>query len=137
LGVDGVYFCRLSYGSELVSELRDFAVENKVDSGFFTAIGAVQNAVLGFYKQGEKKYVEEKFEESLEIVSCIGNIALKEDETFVHAHACFSKEDNSTVGGHLVSARVFAGEVFLFAFDDKLKRRFDEATGLWLVDLKS
>jgi predicted DNA-binding protein with PD1-like motif len=136
LGLDGVYFCRLAYGCDLVSEVRDFAVENKIDSGFFTVIGAVQSAVLGFYKQAERKYVEEKFEEPLEVVSCIGNVALKEGETFVHAHACLSREDKTTVGGHLVSARVFAGEVYFFAFKDKLNRKFDETTGLWLADLK-
>ena len=136
LAADGVYFCRLSYGADLVSEIKDFAVVKKIDSGFFTVIGAVQNAVLGFYKQDERKYVEMRFDEPLEVVSCVGNVTLKDGSLFVHAHACLSKKDGSAVGGHLVSARVFAGEVFLFAFDDKLRRKFDDTTGLWLVDLK-
>lgn len=135
LDVEDAYFGKLAYDCDLISEVRDFAVRNNVKSGFFTVIGAVKNVVLGFYRQDARKYAEEEFDEPLEIVSCVGNVALKDGKLFVHAHACLSRKDKNTLGGHLVSARVFAGEVFLFGFKGNLERKFDQTTGLYLIDI--
>ena len=134
LDAAGEFFIRLPYGSELLAEVREFAVKSNVSSGFFTVIGAVEEAVLGFYRQDALEYVEERFIEPLEIASCTGNVMIKDGKCFVHAHACLSRKDASIVGGHLLSARVFVGEVFFKSFGNRLTRRFDEKTGLFLAE---
>ncbi|MDD5111320.1 MAG: DNA-binding protein [Candidatus Altiarchaeota archaeon] len=135
LDVSGAYFGRLSKGSDLVEEVMAMTVKNGVTSGFFTAIGAVEGAVIGFYRQDAREYVKSVFDGPLELSSCAGNVMLKDGKLFVHAHACLSRRDGSTVGGHLVSAKVFAGEIFIFSFDNRMNRSFDEDTGLYLVDV--
>jgi len=129
-----VYFGRLRKGGDLIEQITSFCAENAINSGFFTAIGAVERAEVAYYLQDRKTYVQEKFDEPLELASCTGDITLKDGKPFVHAHACLSREDKSTVAGHLVSASVYAGEVFLTAFRNRLERRLDKATGLSLVE---
>jgi len=135
LKIDGFYLGRFDYDSEAVAEIKKFAVDSKINSGFFTIIGAVKEAVISFYDQEEKKYFSKELKQHMEIVSCTGNMATKDEKIVVHAHACFSLPDGSTVGGHLVSMRIFAGELHFFPSKDKVERKFDETTGLNLMDL--
>ncbi|MCX6695127.1 MAG: DNA-binding protein [Candidatus Altiarchaeota archaeon] len=132
---DGFYVGSFTYDSEALGGIKNLALKENISSGCFTVIGAVKDAVISFYDQKEKKYVERKLDQPMEIVSCMGNIAEKDGDIIVHAHACFSLEDGSTVGGHLVSMRIFAGELHLFPGDSKLERKFDAKTGLNLLDL--
>ena len=70
----------------------------------------------------------------LEIISCTGNISLKEGVPFVHAHAVLSDEQGKTIGGHLFSETpVFAGEFYIQELTGSpFSRKHDEETGLML-----
>jgi predicted DNA-binding protein with PD1-like motif len=135
LDAGNVFYGRLSRGADLLEEVMAMARDNGVSAGFFTVVGAVEDAVVGFYRPDARDYAKSVFNEPLEVSSCTGNIALKDGGLFLHAHACLSRRDGSTVGGHLFSARVFAGEVFLFGFRSMPGRVFDGDTGLFLVDV--
>ncbi|MFH1402964.1 MAG: PPC domain-containing DNA-binding protein [Candidatus Altiarchaeota archaeon] len=132
----GEYFGKLAHDSDLLEELTSFASRKNISSGVFTVIGAVKYAKLGFYDQEKKEYCETEFNEPMEIISCNGNITLKDGVKFAHAHACLCRKDHSTIGGHVFSMRVFAGEFHLRAFKDIILREYDAQTGLGLMDLQ-
>jgi predicted DNA-binding protein with PD1-like motif len=133
----GEYVGRLSYGSDAIKELKEFAERNGIASGVFTIIGAVKSATLAFYYQERKNYVKKKYATPMEIVSCYGNITDKDGVKLVHAHGSFVRKDGSVVGGHIVSMDVFAGEFHLRAFSNRIERRVDEQTGLNLLELQT
>jgi predicted DNA-binding protein with PD1-like motif len=128
------YLARLDTGADWREEIETLASEADVEAGWFNAMGAVQDAEIWFYDQDNEEYRPESFDEPLEVAACVGNIALLDGDVFAHTHAVFSRPDGSTVAGHLDSATVFAGEVYLWAFEESLVREYDERTGLdlWL-----
>jgi predicted DNA-binding protein with PD1-like motif len=74
------------------------------------------------------------FDEHLEVAACVGNLSDLDGEPFAHTHAVLSRPDGESVAGHLDAATVFAGEVYVKAFDTDLVREHDERTDLdlWL-----
>ena len=74
---DGCYVCSLSHDAEAIAEIKEFVAKEKIDSAFFTIIGAVKEAVISFYDQKAKKYAEKKLPQPMEITSCIGNVRKK------------------------------------------------------------
>ena len=101
----------------------------------FTAIGALKCGKLGFYNQSNHKYSELLLSEPQEIGSCIGNVAIKGEEIFVHAHSVLSNNKGKTTAGHLLEGRVFAAEVHLVELlCENVLRTHDQETGLYLWD---
>ncbi|MBS3815772.1 MAG: DNA-binding protein [Hadesarchaea archaeon] len=128
---------RAEHNSDIIKQLTEFAKENDIELGEFTAIGALKNAKLGFYNQEEHEYQEIEIDSPHEIASCIGNISLKEGDSFVHAHAVLADEDGDTIAGHLVEGRVFAAEIHLRELKgEKIERKHDEITDLSLWEKK-
>jgi predicted DNA-binding protein with PD1-like motif len=128
------YLARLDTGDDWREQIETLAREEDVEAGWFNAMGAVQDAEIWFYDQEDEEYRPTSFDEPLEVAACVGNIALLDDDVFAHTHAVFSRPDGETLAGHLDSATVFAGEVYLRAFEESLVREYDERTGLdlWL-----
>jgi len=135
VGVEKTFFGGLAHDADLIDEIQKFAKENGVQSAVFSVIGAVKCVTLSFYDQERREYEDRDFKEPLEISSCFGNVAEKDGLLSVHAHGCFSRRDGSTVGGHIKSAKIFAGEFFAWELDEKLVRKFDETTGLYLLSM--
>ena len=134
----GVFMWRLPHGADLFDSLTDFAEKEDITMGTVSAIGAVSEAVFGFYDQTKKQYGDIHIDEPLEILSCIGNISLRDGKPAVHAHIELSYEDGKTVGGHLMPGTVvFASEATIFKLEGKpLHRGHDDVTGLplWRED---
>lgn len=130
----GEYLARLETGADWRGEIETLARNEGVEAGWFNAMGAVQDAVVWFYDQDEQTYHPTEFDEPLEVAACVGNIARLEDDVFAHTHAVLSRPDGEAIAGHLDAGTVFAGEVYLRAFEEPLVREFDEPTGLdlWL-----
>ena len=128
---------RLGYGCDLLEELARVADERKVKLGRIEAIGAVQKARVGFYNQQTREYRFHFFDRPLEILKLAGNISLKDNRPFVHAHITLADDEGKSFGGHLAPGTVvFACEFLLEAFDGTaFERCFDEETGLplWAV----
>ena len=65
------------------------------------------------------------------MVSFEGNVTLKDDKSFVHAHVVLSNHEMKTLGGHLFETTVAAvGEFFLRKFDGDGYRELNEEVGL-------
>ena len=62
-----------------------------------------------------------------------GNMSIRDDRPFLHAHATFADASGATVGGHLIAGReVFMVEVMVREITGVDLVRHDEATGLAL-----
>lgn len=125
---------RLETGSDLVEEIERFCTEHGVVAAQVTAIGAVRIARYAYYEQHDRRYRELESRDHHEIVSFVGNVSLKEDRPFLHAHATFADADGATVGGHLLrGCEVFAAEIMIREFSGvSLVRVHDDETGLAL-----
>ena len=129
------FVCRLDHGRDWRGQIEDFADEQEIEAAFFYGLGAVQDATLMFYDQDDQEYEPITFEEPFEVVPAVGNVSWLGDERFAHTHVTLSREDGSTVAGHLDEATTFAGELWLRAFDARLVREHDPVTDLDLWDL--
>ena len=125
---------RLDTGSDLVGEIERFCAEQGVVAAQVTVIGAVRQARYAYYEQNDRRYRELGSQTHHEIVGFTGNVSLKEDRPFLHAHATFADAAGETVGGHLLrGCEVFAAEVMIREMSGaSLVRIPDEATGLAL-----
>lgn len=135
--VGKVHFFLLFEDEDLVEAIRERAEKNGINAGILLVIGALKDAVLGYYLKGEYTYI--RLDEPLEIASCMGNIALDEDgKVIVHAHIVVSNERGEAFGGHLMQnthVDPAAELVIIEAEGLKLQRAFDAKTKLKLLQL--
>ena len=124
------FVCRLDHGRDWRGQIEAFADEQGIDAAFFYGLGAVQDATILFYDQQEGEYYPKDFDEPFEVVPAVGNVSWLEGERFAHTHVTLSREDGSTVAGHLDTATTFAGELWVRAFDTVLEREHDPVTDL-------
>src|SRR5579885_1756997 len=90
-------------GEEVMKGLLSFVKEKGLSAGHLTAIGAVSDAVLGYFDRTAKDYKRIPQKEQAEVLSLIGDVALKEDGSAgVHVHAVLGLPDGQTRGGHLI-----------------------------------
>jgi predicted DNA-binding protein with PD1-like motif len=133
-----IYVLIFDKGDEVITELTNFAQQNNIGAAHFTAIGAFENATLGYFDKQRKDYKKIPLNEQVEVLSLVGDIARKGDEPKVHAHVVVGKSDGSAHGGHILEARVWPTlEVMLFESPQHLQRTHDAETGLALIDLSA
>lgn len=98
-------------------------------AGLIAGIGMLRDLVLGYW-DGEK-YVEERIEEPVELLSLQGNLGDEEGKPVLHAHVVAGREGGEAIGGHLLSATVHnTAEILLLRLPGvRLSRRRDP-TGL-------
>ena len=125
---------RLPHGEDLLQSIERICESYGIRMATFTLIGAVSSATIGAYDQKQQVYVTMKKDTPLEIVTCLGNVSLKEGQPFVHAHILLGDEAGSTLGGHLFSETlIYAGEIHIQELiGAPLNRTYDETTGLML-----
>jgi predicted DNA-binding protein with PD1-like motif len=125
----------LETGDEAMSSLLSFAREHRVRATQFAAIGAFSRVVVAYFDWETKDYRKIPIEEQVEVLSLVGDITVENDEPKVHAHVVVGKADATAHGGHLVEAVVRPTlEVVITETPTHLRRRFDPASGLALID---
>ena len=129
-----IFVGRLPHGRDLINIIEEFCKKALIQMATFSVIGAVSSATIGAYDQKQQVYVTFKEEAPLEIVSCIGNVSLKDGKPFIHAHILLADEQGKTIGGHLFSETIiYAGEINLQELTGKpMERTYDNDTGLML-----
>ena len=93
-------------GDEFISELTNFAKNSKLAGSHFTAIGAFRDVTLGYFDRQKKDYKKIPIEEQVEVLSLVGDIALKDSTPNVHAHVVVGTSDGTAHGGHILAAHV-------------------------------
>jgi predicted DNA-binding protein with PD1-like motif len=122
-------------GDEAKSGLVEFARQYRLAGSHFTAIGAFRDVTLAYFDWQTKQYKKIPLTEQVEVLSLVGDIALKENgEPEVHARVVVGKSDGTAWGGHLMEAHVRPTlEVILVESPRHLQRKFDQESGLALI----
>ena len=126
-------FVRLDHGADVVNQISELAVDEGIHSGAFSVLGSLTQAKIAFYDQESHEYKEIAVKETAELVSCTGNVSIREGRPFVHAHVVLADSCGKTRGGHLVHGKIFAAELFLIELlGEPMVREIDQRTGLYL-----
>jgi predicted DNA-binding protein with PD1-like motif len=85
---------------------------------------------------GDGQYSGVDLEGPLEILSCIGNISLKDGIPFVHAHMTLADAKGRAYGGHVMPGCIVGAtfEVTVLAYKFELTRKLDPHTQLHLLE---
>jgi uncharacterized protein len=124
-------------GDELAEGLLQFAKERNLSAASFKAVGALSSVRLAWFSWENKRYEPSlTADEQIELLSLIGDVAQKDGEPVVHAHAVIAKKDGTAHGGHLLEAHVRPTcEVVLTESPAKLQKFIDPQSGLALIKL--
>jgi predicted DNA-binding protein with PD1-like motif len=128
---------RFETGDDILERLNELVRQHQVTAGSFTALGAVERATVGYFT-GNGVYSNISLQGPLEILSCVGNVSLREGTPFVHAHITLSDKEGRAFGGHLLPGCEVGAtfELTLYSYDDiKLQRKFDAQRKLFLMDI--
>jgi predicted DNA-binding protein with PD1-like motif len=122
-------------GQEVMQGLLGFARKHGLVAGHLTGIGAISDAVIGYFDPEKKAYMRIHEKGQAELLSLTGNLALADNEPFFHIHVALGLRDGSTRGGHLFEARVRpTAEVVLTTYPKPVRRKIDPDTGLPLLE---
>jgi uncharacterized protein len=122
-------------GQEVMKGLLAFAQKHKLAAGHLTGIGAISDAVIGYFDPEKKAYLRTHEKGQAELLSLTGNLALYDNEPFFHVHVALGLRDGSARGGLLFEATVRPTvELVLTAFARPVRRKIDKETGLPLLD---
>ena len=125
----------LQTGDEAMSALESFAREHRVRASQFTAIGAFQRAVVGYFEWSSRKYKPIAIDEQVEVLTMNGDITLEKESHKLHAHVVVGKSDGSAHGGHLIKGVVRPTlEIMVTELPKHLYRRHDAESGIALID---
>jgi predicted DNA-binding protein with PD1-like motif len=106
-------FVSLERGEDLLDGLNRAVAELGVEAGTIQVIGALQEAVVGYFdpQAGEYRNIPTGH---VEISSGLGNVSIRDGSPFIHLHLALSGPDGSTVGGHAMEGcRAFVVEAYL------------------------
>jgi hypothetical protein len=122
-------------GDEAYSGLQEFAEKYHVTSAHFTAIGALNGAIVGWFDPQRKMYKKIPINGQHEVIGMSGDIALYQGRPVVHTHMVVGGPDGTTHGGHLLEAYVSPTlEVMVTVDPVAMRKRVDPETNLTLID---
>lgn len=124
-------------GDEVLAGLQQIAEQEGLSAASLTAVGAVQEARLGWYDLDTQEYAPVEVGEQAEVLSLVGDVAKGPDGgPAVHAHAVLGLRDGTTRGGHLLTATVRPTlEVVLTETPARLAKTYRPEVGLALISL--
>ncbi|MSS62526.1 PPC domain-containing DNA-binding protein [Velocimicrobium porci] len=119
------YAFRLHRGDDLLGEIKNYAKKNHIEAAvILSAVGCVSNARI---RDASGVRIRE-IKEDMEIVSITGTVSEKR----THLHISLSKNDLTTIGGHLKEGTIVnttAEVVLLGLMEIKFEEEFDPETG--------
>ncbi len=135
-GAPATYVVVLDTGEEVLDQLSRFTRDQAIGTGALTAIGALSQATLAYFDIDSKRYQDIPIDEQVEVLSLAGVISGGDDDPQMHLHAVLGRHDGTTRGGHLRAGFVRPTlEITITESPPHVVRRYDESTGLALIDL--
>lgn len=123
-------------GDDPVAGLKQFAAAESVQAAQITAIGAFRRLTVGYFDWERKEYLRIPIDDQVEVLTLAGNLGVQAGKPALHAHLVVGRRDGSAQGGHLLEAEVRPTlEVVVLETPAHLRRVFDEASGVALIDL--
>ncbi len=119
---------------ELMAYVTNELPRRGIRYAFLYGLGAFRDAVVAWYDQSEKRFVEVRVDRPMEVASLIGNLAERDGAPVAHIHVVLSDRDGKAYGGHLMRATVFNLELFAVPTERPLVRRYSEYHGLYIYD---
>ena len=108
------YIIYIQQNEQVMATFTQFCIDNEIQNGQISGIGAIKDVELGAYVLEEQEYIVYNVKEIWELTSYQANIQLKDGEPFNHAHINISDHKMNVKGGHLFEATVAAvGEFVL------------------------
>ena len=115
----------------VIEKLTSVCKMNDIYNGQISGIGAVKEIEIGAYDLGSKIYLRKSYAENHELISFQGNVTLKDENPFIHAHITIADHDLLTRGGHLFEMKVaVVGEFIIRKIDSNAYRIFNDDIGL-------
>lgn len=141
--IQELIIARFDRGDDLLKSIKQVVEEHAVTAGMFSVIGAVDRAQWGYYLPDKRTYSSSSWKpkkvgpQALEILACLGNVALLDNEPVIHGHITLKGETDRTFGGHLMEGcRINpTGELTLIKAKGVLNRRWDQLLNLALLVL--
>jgi predicted DNA-binding protein with PD1-like motif len=129
----------LESGEEAFAALTKFANEAAITAASLTAIGAFENATVGWFDFEKKTYKKIEIAQQCEVLSAIGDVAVGDDgKASLHVHVVLGLSDGTTRGGHLLEGKVRPTlEVVLTDTPVKLRRKKRADLGIALIDVEA
>jgi uncharacterized protein len=120
------------FGSDLLRELQKYVVAKNINLAWLSGVGAVSRAVIRYYDQAKKDWVDLVYDQRLEVAGMWGNVSLLNGQPIVHVHIVFADETGRCFGGHLTDGTiVFNLEILLTTLQGpNVVRKMDAQTGL-------
>ena len=129
--IENGFMIYVEKGEKIMGSITSFCKNNGINNAQLSGIGAVKNIEVGAFDIKSKKYIRQNFKDTWELVSYQGNVSLKDNLPFIHAHVTISNHNLDTKGGHLFEATVAAvGEFILKKIDNTVYRELNEDVGL-------
>ena len=137
LSVKKTLFGRLKEGDDLLKSLEEVVKKEGIKSGAVQLIGSLKKVNIGYYSREQGKYLNRMAEGIFELVSCMGNISWKDGSPVVHIHMAVSSYDGKVLLGHVLEGNIVDAtvEYIIFEFDQEIYRKYDESTGLYLLEV--
>jgi predicted DNA-binding protein with PD1-like motif len=122
-------------GDEAYSGLQEFAEKYHVTSAHFTAIGALNGAIVGWFDPQRKMYKKIPINGQHELIGMSGDIALYQGRPVVHTHMVLGGPDGTTHAGHVLEAYASPTVEAMVTVDPvTMRKRLDPETNLTLID---
>jgi len=127
----------LDQGEEAFAAVTAFANEKAISAASVAAIGAFENAEVGWFDLAAKRYHPISIDEQCEVLSLLGDIAQGDDgKASLHLHAVLGLSDGSVRGGHLLRGKVRPTlEVTIIETASNLRRKKRADLGIALIDI--
>ncbi|HJZ00051.1 MAG TPA: PPC domain-containing DNA-binding protein [Streptosporangiaceae bacterium] len=123
-------------GDEAVAALTQFAQAEDLEAASIVAVGAFENAVVGWFDPAAKDYRRIPVGEQCEVLSLLGDVAQGQDGPILHMHTVLGLSDGTTRGGHLLEGTVFPTlEVVVTETPARLRKVMRPDIGIALIDL--
>ncbi len=122
---------------DLIDAITKLVKTYNIKAGLLNCIGAFKKFTIGYFDLEKKKYKLKTFDENVELVSCLGNIAYKNGKPIIHVHVSVGRPDFSIIGGHLSQPSIISvtGEIYILEIDKKLNRSLDPQFNLFLLNI--
>ena len=129
-----IFIIYIEQDESIMETLTQFCKSKDIVNAQISGIGAIKEIDLGAYDLTNKEYVRQFFNNLWELTSFQGNVILKDNEPFIHAHITMSDHNLDVKGGHLFEAKVGAvGEFILRKIETDGKREYDANIGLFCM----
>ena len=106
-GAGKTYKVSFKAGDDVMGGMARFAAAHPTQQAQLSGVGGVSKAVLAWYDPKARAFKQIQVDEKCEISGVTGTITTDaQGKPNVHLHLVLSRQDGSTVSGHLISATV-------------------------------